>query len=790
MIAIEVLARTDGAGVLWCDGRRTVDLPPGARIEVRRGARPVRLVRLHQAPFTDRLVAKFGLPGRGLARRRGERRRRAAEGRADDRGDPDRLARRHRLLDPRARPGPHRDHRRDRRRQDHGRDCARAAARRPRRQRRGPHRCPAARGSRAWSGADRLDGFAAAVEDAGGEVEDDRVVLARNVSRRGPVAGVRRRRRGAGGHAGRASPSRWSPCTASPTSTGCSSQRAQREALDRFGGARCWPRWRAYTDALRPAATRPSASSTRSWPPPASAPGRPTCSGSASARSRPSTPSRARTPQLAAEEARLGFADTLRTAAEQAREALSSEAGDPDALGAAVRGPRPLLDGVREHDAEAGELADRLAEITYLLSDLAADVASYAAGIDADPARLAARLRAAGGADRADPQVRRDRRRGARLGGAASATRLLDLDGTDERIERLRAEQRAAARRAGRGRRGAVGRPHRGRRPARPPRSPPSWRCSRCRTPGSRSRQPARRRAPPATRRQRRARVARAGSGHRDGVDEVEFLLAANTGSEPRPLHKGASGGELSRVMLALEVALAGTSPVPTFVFDEVDAGVGGAAAVEVGRRLAQLARTAQVLVVTHLPQVAAYADRHVLVEKASDGSVTSSGLTDARRRGAASRSCPGCWPASPDSDTALAHARELLEVARRRERCPDRPVRRIRIESRDRMAVHEVPTPTKHVFVTGGVASSLGKGLTASSLGRLLRSRGLRVTMQKLDPYLNVDPGTMNPFQHGEVFVTNDGAETDLDIGHYERFLDTDLGQIANVTTGQVYSR
>ena len=97
---------------------------------------------------------------------------------------------------------------------------------------------------------------------------------------------------------------------------------------------------------------------------------------------------------------------------------------------------------------------------------------------------------------------------------------------------------------------------------------------------------------------------------------------------------------------------------------------------------------------------------------------------------------------------------------------------------------------PTKHVFVTGGVASSLGKGLTASSLGNLLKARGLRVTMQKLDPYLNVDPGTMNPFQHGEVFVTNDGGETDLDIGHYERFLDTDLSQSANVTTGQVYSR
>nr|WP_312857708.1 CTP synthase [Brachybacterium aquaticum] len=95
----------------------------------------------------------------------------------------------------------------------------------------------------------------------------------------------------------------------------------------------------------------------------------------------------------------------------------------------------------------------------------------------------------------------------------------------------------------------------------------------------------------------------------------------------------------------------------------------------------------------------------------------------------------------------------------------------------------------TKHIFVTGGVVSSLGKGLTASSLGMLLRSRGLRVTMQKLDPYLNVDPGTMNPFQHGEVFVTEDGAETDLDIGHYERFLDENLSANANVTTGQVYS-
>ena len=104
-------------------------------------------------------------------------------------------------------------------------------------------------------------------------------------------------------------------------------------------------------------------------------------------------------------------------------------------------------------------------------------------------------------------------------------------------------------------------------------------------------------------------------------------------------------------------------------------------------------------------------------------------------------------------------------------------------------MAEAMEPSKTRHIFVTGGVASSLGKGLTASSLGNLLSARGLHVVMQKLDPYLNVDPGTMNPFQHGEVFVTDDGAETDLDIGHYERFLDINLSQAANVTTGQIYS-
>jgi DNA repair protein RecN (Recombination protein N) len=147
------------------------------------------------------------------------------------------------------------------------------------------------------------------------------------------------------------------------------------------------------------------------------------------------------------------------------------------------------------------------------------------------------------------------------------------------------------------------------------------------------------------------------------GIDEVDLLLAANGAAEPRPLGKGASGGELSRVMLAVEVALAASNPVPVFVFDEVDAGVGGKAAVEVGRRLALLARHAQVLVVTHLPQVAAFADQHVVVVKSSDGSVTSSGLTSldgAGRVKELSRMLAGM----EDSGTAHAHAEELLAAA------------------------------------------------------------------------------------------------------------------------------
>ena len=148
-----------------------------------------------------------------------------------------------------------------------------------------------------------------------------------------------------------------------------------------------------------------------------------------------------------------------------------------------------------------------------------------------------------------------------------------------------------------------------------------------------------------------------------DGVDDVTILLAAHQGAPLRPVARGASGGELSRVMLAIEVVFAGADPVPTLVFDEVDAGVGGRAAVEVGLRLARLARTAQVLVVTHLPQVAAFADRHLLVEKSSDGAVTSSGITrldDAGRVEELTRMLAGL----EGSTSGRAHAQELLAAA------------------------------------------------------------------------------------------------------------------------------
>ncbi len=360
--------------------------------------------------------------------------------------------------------------------------------------------------------------------------------------------------------------------------------------------------------------------------------------------------------ELAAEESRLGFADSLRAAAEQAREALSAEDGGPDALGA-VAAARRLLEGVREHDPEVAALADRLAEVSYLLADVAADVASYASDLDTDPARLAA-VSQRRAALTALTRKYGDTVEEVLAWSAEGDARLTALDGTDERIEQLRllrrqlrselattaaelSDHRAAA--AGRlaevvtEELTALAMPHA-------------------------ELTVAVHQVDDADGLEVGGRSVRFGPG---GVDEVELLLAANRGAQPRPLGKGASGGELSRVMLAVEVALAATNPVPTFVFDEVDAGVGGKAAVEVGRRLAMLARHAQVLVVTHLPQVAAFADQHVVVVKSSDGSVTTSGLTrldEAGRVRELSRMLAGL----EDSDTALAHAEELLATAQR----------------------------------------------------------------------------------------------------------------------------
>jgi DNA repair protein RecN (Recombination protein N) len=360
---------------------------------------------------------------------------------------------------------------------------------------------------------------------------------------------------------------------------------------------------------------------------------------------------------LAVDEARLGFADTLRTAAEQARECLSSEDGGPDALGA-VSAARKLLEGVREYDAEAAGHADRLAEVSYLLSDVAADVASYASNLDTDPARLAAV------SERRSALVALTRKYGETVDevlawSATAAQRLLELDNTDSEIEQLRTrrsdlrdtlsdlgsalskERAKAATKLSNvvtTELAALAMPH------------AKLTVSLTQTEES----------DPLSGLTVNGRTVRFTAA---GVDEVELLLAADRGAEARPLGKGASGGELSRVMLAVEVALAATNPVPTFVFDEVDSGVGGKAAVEVGRRLSQLARHAQVLAVTHLPQVAAFADKHVVVRKSSDGSVTTAGLTaldDEGRVRELSRMLAGL----EDSDTAIAHAQELLATA------------------------------------------------------------------------------------------------------------------------------
>jgi DNA repair protein RecN (Recombination protein N) len=511
-------------------------------------------------------------------------------------------------------------------------------------------------------GAQSLPAFAAAVEDVGGEVEDERVVLARTLSAEGrsrafvggagvPVSGLAR--------------------VAEPLVAvhGQSDQHrllrsaTQREALDRFGGPDVAAASGEYTrlharlvaveqelaDVVAHARERAREADLLRFG-----------LGEVEA----CEPQSGEDVQLAAEESRLGFADTLRTAAEQAREALSSEEGQPDAL-ATTSAARTLLQGVREHDAEAGELADRLGEVTYLLSDVAADVASYASRLETDPARLAAV------SERRAALTALTRKYGQTIDevlewSAQAEARLAELEGTDERIEELRTTRTAlraslaesasalsAARRSAAERLGAEVTAELALLAMPEARLEVVVRQQELSEPG-----PEEESGGPLRVGDRWLRFTAS------GVDDIELLLAANPGAEPRPLHKGASGGVLLRVMRAAEVSPAGPTPVPSSVFVEVDAGVGGAAAIEVGRRLAQLARTAQVLVVTHLPQVAAYADRHVLVRKASDGSVTTAGLTlldDEGRVRELSRMLAGM----AESDTALAHAQELLDTAR-----------------------------------------------------------------------------------------------------------------------------
>jgi DNA repair protein RecN (Recombination protein N) len=380
---------------------------------------------------------------------------------------------------------------------------------------------------------------------------------------------------------------------------------------------------------------------------------------------------------LRAEEERLSNAEALRSAATAAHEALLGDpsAGayeHPDAT-ALVGGARQELEAVRQHDPALASLADRLSEASYLLADVAGELASYTEALDADPARLAAvqerraalnrlvrtygpraaaELAASPGPDGAQDEP----------GAAAvdpggdlavvlawtkpAADRLLELEGDDDRIAGLAETEAQLAARVTElaGQLSVL-------------RQDAAERFSHDVT--------AELTALAMPHASLVAVVQPLNEPGPHGADDVEIRLAAHPGAPPLPLNKGASGGELSRVMLAIEVVFAGADPVPTFVFDEVDAGVGGKAAVEIGRRLARLARLAQVIVVTHLPQVAAFADNHLVVMKSNDGLVTSSGVTrldQPSRVRELSRMLAGL----EDSEFGRAHAEELLDLAAR----------------------------------------------------------------------------------------------------------------------------
>ncbi|WP_329298869.1 DNA repair protein RecN [Streptomyces sp. NBC_00659] len=362
--------------------------------------------------------------------------------------------------------------------------------------------------------------------------------------------------------------------------------------------------------------------------------------------------------ELAAEAERLGHAEALASAATAAHAALAGNPEDPEGIDAAtlVAGAHRALEAVRSHDSALATLSGRIGEIAILLGDVAGELAGYADDLDADPLRLSAVE------ERRAALTQLTRKYGADIDAVIawaerSSERLTELDGDDDRLGELTAERDAL-----RGELGGLAQALTDARAEAAERfaAAVTAELASLAMPHARVSFELRQTDDPEGVEVGGRPVAYGPAG----ADEVELLLAPHPGAPPRPIAKGASGGELSRVMLAVEVVFAGTDPVPTYLFDEVDAGVGGKAAVEIGRRLARLAKSAQVVVVTHLPQVAAFADRQLLVEKTNDGSVTRSGvkvLEGEERIRELSRMLAG----QEDSVTARAHAEELLAAAR-----------------------------------------------------------------------------------------------------------------------------
>jgi DNA repair protein RecN (Recombination protein N) len=363
---------------------------------------------------------------------------------------------------------------------------------------------------------------------------------------------------------------------------------------------------------------------------------------------------------LRAEIAKLAHIDALRLAADAAHAALGgADQTAPDAL-TLLAAARRALEEAREQDTGLDGMAGRLAEVSYLLSDVAADLAAYAETLEADPLRLEAAQQRLGRLTALTRKYAPDVD-GVLAWAEDARGRLAGLVDDDERVTQLTTEHEALlGELAAAAAELSSGRTEAARRLA----DAATAELTALAMPHARVQVDVRQRDD-----QGGLLVAGLAGGARrvafgaSGVDDVELLLMAHAGATPRPLHRGASGGELSRVMLALEVVLAGGDPVPTFVFDEVDAGVGGRAAVELGRRLAMLARTSQVIVVTHLPQVAAFADSHLVVRKSDDGRVTTTGVrsvTGEDRLEELSRMLAGL----PDSALGRGHAEELLAVA------------------------------------------------------------------------------------------------------------------------------